>query len=1035
MPAPFRRLSTSEFADLLARFPFTRRVNQVHMHHTWSPTRAQWRGLASVQAMADFHVHTNGWSDIAQHLTIAPDGFVWTGRNWNQAPASSSGFNGSRDVGPFMFETVGNFDAGHEPFDGPQRDAALEVIALVQQHFGLPVESLHFHRQLGSQKTCPGTGIEYAATLEAVRGMRARLTHLAGARDLAVDGAAPALRAPFGDDARAASEVARAMAAARAVGDDPGDAEPAEESSAADYVARVTGGAPAAPAPAPAVGARGMRGGTPPLTPAELQALRPHVVNLAQGMFSTDGAFQTTEADADAIVYEHLARALAAAEGRGEPLRVLVFAHGGLVDEASGLRVAHRQCAWWKANGVYPIFFVWETGLKGTVSQLLAEAKRRLPLVGARDLWDYTTDPLVETAARALGGAKVWGGMKWSAERASAADGGARYMAERLGSFAAEANATRAGAVELHAVGHSAGAIFHAHFLPALLGTGAERVASLHLLAPAARTDLFAAQVLPLVADGRVARCALFTMAKDWEKADTCDGVYRKSLLYLVSRAFERERPSPILGLEESLRADPALRELFGLAGRPGRAEVVWAKTDGAPALAASTATSHGGFDDDAPTMESVLRRVLGDADGTRAITAFPADAARDLGGADAWPEDLLWAAQVAGADVGGLTSAAADTVAGNGGRPAAAAMSNGAADAFAGGDEAAAIAAQAAHDDAVLADGDGRAARPPMQAPAQIPAHAPVQASAPTRSRAGRRRALCVGINTYPAAPLAGCVADARLWQHALSEQLGFDEVRLLADTDATRAAILAALGDLLRSSRRGDVVVFQYSGHGTQVPDVDGDEGDANDEALVPVDYADGRFLVDDDLRAVFGRTPDGVGVTCFMDCCHSGTITRVLAGGPPAPAGTLRARYLDLRRQAPDALARYLAARTAAPGVTPEGARAVGGTPAGSREAMRTVLYSACLSTEVAYENDGQGDFTRRAVPLLKDAVRDGASHVEFRQRVVAAFGATPRQHPTLDCAPAARPGGLLQPVAAPAPTRDAGDAAVAPAATAL
>jgi hypothetical protein len=108
-----------------------------------------------------------------------------------------------------------------------------------------------------------------------------------------------------------------------------------------------------------------------------------------------------------------------------------------------------------------------------------------------------------------------------------------------------------------------------------------------------------------------------------------------------------------------------------------------------------------------------------------------------------------------------------------------------------------------------------------------------------------------------------------------------------------------------------------------------------------------------------------------------------------------------------------------REAAPrGSTPEGARAVGGTPAGTREAMRTVLYSACLSTEVAYEQNGHGDFTRLATPLLKDAVQRGATHVQFRQQVIAAFGATPRQHPTLDCAPTARTGRLLHPVAVPA-----------------
>ena len=1015
MPAPFRRLSVAEFAELLARFPFTRRVNQVHMHHTWSPNHREWRGLASVQAMRDFHVRTNGWSDIAQHITIAPDGGIWTGRNWNQAPASSGGFNGTSAVGPFMFETVGNFDVGRDPFAGAQRDAVLEVIARVQLRFGLPAESLHFHRQLNSPKTCPGSGIAYEATLDAVRAVRKRLA-AAAPRDLAA-------RAPFGDDAFAATDLARELAAARVDREDPADAELLEEHGPPAYAEQMRGEAAAAAAPNGAGGTGATRSGAakaPALSPAQLRALRPHVVNLCQGTWSTDGAYQTSQADADAIADEHLPQALAAARAEGRPLRVLVFAHGGLVDEASGLGVAHKQCAWWAANGVYPLFFVWETGLAGTVKQLLTEARRRLPLVGTRDLWDRTTDPLVETAARALGGAKVWGGMKWSAERASAPGGGARHVAERLGAFAAAANAAHPGSVTLHAVGHSAGSIFHAHFLPRLLEAMGEggRVDSLDLLAPAARTDLYAAALQPLVEDGRIGRCTMATMAVDWEKADHCNGVYRKSLLYLVSRAFERERPASILGLEESVRGDARLRAHFGLAGARGAADVAWARSEaGASPLAATTSTSHGGFDDDAPTMEAVLRRVLGDVDGTRRIRPFPVTRAVSMDeAADAWPEELAWAAAVAG----GAPAPSAMPTAVPTAVPAAPA------DPFAGG-HTADLAAQIAHDDAgagedvgvegEVEDDAGEAAGEPAADGAR-PLDGPL-----TASRRGRRRALCVGIDTYPAAPLHGCVADARLWQRTLREQLGFDDVALLTDAQATRAGILQALGDLLRTSRRGDVVVFQYAGHGTTVPDVDRDEGDANDEALVPVDYAGGAFLVDDDLRAAFDRTPAGVAVTCFMDCCHSGTITRVLAGGPPAPRADAgdgpRARYLDLLSQAPEALAAYVALRLGAPaGETPDGARAVGGTAAGTREAMRTVLYSACLSTEVAYEQNGQGDFTRLATPLLRDAVRDAATHVEFRRRVIAAFGATPRQHPTLDCAPSRRTGRLLHPVAAPA-----------------
>ena len=171
MPRPFRKLSLVEFADLLARFPFTRRINAVHMHHTWRPRHGDYSGLPTIEGMWRYHTVNLGWRDIAQHISIAPDGAIWTGRGWNEPPASADGHNGNRSAGPFMFEMIGDFDSGRDPFRSPQRDTVLEVIARVQIRFGLPVESLRFHNQM-SQKTCPGNSLRYADTLAAVRAVR-----------------------------------------------------------------------------------------------------------------------------------------------------------------------------------------------------------------------------------------------------------------------------------------------------------------------------------------------------------------------------------------------------------------------------------------------------------------------------------------------------------------------------------------------------------------------------------------------------------------------------------------------------------------------------------------------------------------------------------------------------------------------------------------------------------------------------------------------------------------------------------------------
>ncbi|MGH9893584.1 MAG: caspase family protein, partial [bacterium] len=116
MPKPFHQLTLEQFVELLDKFPFERKIESVHMHHTWRPNRSQYRGLSTIESMWAFHTTGQGWSDIAQHISIAPDGSIWTGRNWNQPPASAKGFNGNAAAGPFMFETIGDFDRGKDAF-------------------------------------------------------------------------------------------------------------------------------------------------------------------------------------------------------------------------------------------------------------------------------------------------------------------------------------------------------------------------------------------------------------------------------------------------------------------------------------------------------------------------------------------------------------------------------------------------------------------------------------------------------------------------------------------------------------------------------------------------------------------------------------------------------------------------------------------------------------------------------------------------------------------------------------------------------
>jgi hypothetical protein len=174
--------------------------------------------------------------------------------------------------------------------------------------------------------------------------------------------------------------------------------------------------------------------------------------------------------------------------------------------------------------------------------------------------------------------------------------------------------------------------------------------------------------------------------------------------------------------------------------------------------------------------------------------------------------------------------------------------------------------------------------------------------------------RALVIGVSGYPnlaaSLHLTGPKNDSRELANTLV-RLGVpagnvtvlaDQVAGLSDGIAnpgpgTRDAILSGLDRLAEESRPGDLAVVYFSGHGTQQPDLDGDEGGGADEVFLPYDAgswgADGiaNALVDDDFRIRIEAMRDkGVDVFGMIDACHSATGFRTLADDD------VRAREVD-------------------------------------------------------------------------------------------------------------------------------------------
>ncbi|PYT03456.1 MAG: hypothetical protein DMF60_18325 [Acidobacteria bacterium] len=170
-------------------------------------------------------------------------------------------------------------------------------------------------------------------------------------------------------------------------------------------------------------------------------------------------------------------------------------------------------------------------------------------------------------------------------------------------------------------------------------------------------------------------------------------------------------------------------------------------------------------------------------------------------------------------------------------------------------------------------------------------------------------RRALLVGINEYVAAGqsssdeepaagahatasakiqrsgfnnLDGAVNDAKLMNELLKVRFGFSSsnVVFLRDRQATRSRILQEFQKhLIDAAAAGDVSLFYYAGHGSQVKNLASEEADQLDETLVPADaLAGARDIRDKEMASLYrAAAKKGILLTVVLDSCHSGGMSR--------------------------------------------------------------------------------------------------------------------------------------------------------------
>jgi hypothetical protein len=186
---------------------------------------------------------------------------------------------------------------------------------------------------------------------------------------------------------------------------------------------------------------------------------------------------------------------------------------------------------------------------------------------------------------------------------------------------------------------------------------------------------------------------------------------------------------------------------------------------------------------------------------------------------------------------------------------------------------------------------------------------------------------AVVIGVGKYgnPDANLPGIEKDVAQVE-GFAQRMGYRRVVVLRDGQATHAGIVAAMGSALAQAGPNDRVLIYFSGHGTQIPDVNGDEPDGLDEALVAYDFGSGRtpsgqstfvnVVTDDEIGALLGQSKSQ-NVLLMIDACHSGTIDKAVSFDQPLLGNTVGYRkFLPVPG---------LGSRTKAFGVKPTGSNA--------------------------------------------------------------------------------------------------------------
>ncbi|MBF0498808.1 MAG: N-acetylmuramoyl-L-alanine amidase [Candidatus Riflebacteria bacterium] len=126
---------------------------RIVIHHSWSPTQAQYTGAATIRGIQNYHMDdpSTGWMDIGYHFLIGPEGIIYQGR-----PETVVGAHCPPNTNMVGICIIGNYDPNADNVNAKIESSLTNLLSWLSSTYHIDPRVNYFGHRNFSTKTCPG---------------------------------------------------------------------------------------------------------------------------------------------------------------------------------------------------------------------------------------------------------------------------------------------------------------------------------------------------------------------------------------------------------------------------------------------------------------------------------------------------------------------------------------------------------------------------------------------------------------------------------------------------------------------------------------------------------------------------------------------------------------------------------------------------------------------------------------------------------------------------------------------------------------